>query len=113
MRIAADGVTVTIGAMTLLDDVSVSAEPGQVLGLVGPNGAGKSTLLRVFAGLRDCARGLVRYDGRTRSEQGRQRLSQQVGYLAQRGSVAWPLTVEHLVALGRLPHVKAWGAHDH
>ena len=112
MRITADGVTVTAGAATLLDDVSLSAEPGQLLGLVGPNGAGKSTLLRMLAGLRDCARGVVRYDGRTRNELRPNRLSQQLGYLAQRGPVAWPLTVERLVALGRLPHAQAWGAHD-
>ncbi len=112
MRITADGVTVVVGAATLLDDVSVAAEPGRLLGVVGPNGAGKSTLLRVLAGLRECTRGIVRYDGRTRHELGPQQLSRQLGYLAQRGPVAWPLTVERLVALGRLPHLQVWGTQD-
>jgi iron complex transport system ATP-binding protein len=112
MRITADGILVTVDAATLLDNVSVSVEPGQLLGLVGPNGAGKSTLLRVLAGLRACARGVVRYDGRSRSELRPQRLSQHLGYLAQRGPIAWPLTVERLVALGRLPHAQAWRSHD-
>ena len=112
MRITAEAITVAVGAATLLDNVSVTAEPGRLLGLVGPNGAGKSTLLRALAGLRDCTRGIVRYDERVRSELRPQQLSQQLAYLAQRGPVAWPLTVERLVALGRLPHAQSWGAHD-
>ncbi len=112
MRITADNVTVSIGNATLLNDVSVVAEPGELLGLVGPNGAGKSTLLRALAGLRDHARGEVHYDGKSRSTLPPQRLSQRLAYLAQRGPVAWPLTVERLVALGRLPHLMSWGTHD-
>ena len=89
MRITADGVTVTVGAATLLDDVSVSAEPGQFLGLVGPNGAGKSTLLRVLAGLRDCARGVVRYDCRTRASY-RQLIVATARLSRTARAVAWP-----------------------
>ena len=112
MRISAEGITVVAGTATLLDNVSVTAEPGQLLGLVGPNGAGKSTLLRTLAGLRDSARGQVRYDGIARGQLGLTKLSQQLAYLAQRGPVAWPLTVERLVALGRLPHLRAWSQRD-
>ncbi len=112
MRITADNLTVAIGDAMLLNDVSITAERGELLGLVGPNGAGKSTLLRVLAGLRDCTGGRVRYDGRLRSELLPHQLSQQVAYLAQRGPVAWPLTVDRLVALGRLPHFQSFSAED-
>ena len=43
-------VTVTRGAATILDDISVTVSPGDRIGLIGPNGVGKSTLLGVLAG---------------------------------------------------------------
>jgi len=112
MRITADSVTVVAGTATLLDDVTMFAEPGQLLGVVGPNGAGKSTLLRVLAGLRSCERGNVRYESRSYSSFAPRQFAQSLAYLAQRGPVAWPLTVERLVALGRLPHAPDWGVQD-
>src|SRR6476646_6684154 len=38
------------GAIHALTDVSMSLEPGQVVGLMGDNGAGKSTLVKIIAG---------------------------------------------------------------
>jgi ABC-2 type transport system ATP-binding protein len=46
-----DGVTRRFGRVVALDDVTLRAEPGEVLGLVGRNGAGKTTLLRLAAGI--------------------------------------------------------------
>lgn len=47
----ARGVSVRLGRLQVLDDVSLSVEPGRALMLVGPNGAGKSTFIKVLLGL--------------------------------------------------------------
>lgn len=47
----ADSLRKEFGALVAVDNVSLSLEQGQVLGLIGPNGAGKTTLLRILATL--------------------------------------------------------------
>ncbi|MDF2998405.1 MAG: oppF 4 [Xanthobacteraceae bacterium] len=50
-------------AVKALDDVSLSVEPGRVLGIVGESGSGKSTLLRTIVGLNRGYTGTIRYRG--------------------------------------------------
>ncbi|EYB69356.1 ABC transporter [Deinococcus phoenicis] len=45
------GVTVRLGGLTVLDDVSLTVPHGEFLAVIGPSGGGKSTFLRVLAGL--------------------------------------------------------------
>ena len=49
--IRVESLTKAYGSVTVLDDVSFEARPGQVTGFLGPNGAGKTTTLRVLVGL--------------------------------------------------------------
>ncbi len=42
---------------TVLEDVELEVEPGEVAALVGPNGAGKTTLLRILLGFKQPDRG--------------------------------------------------------
>jgi len=104
MRVDALGLVVRFGARAALAGVDCALAPGELVGLVGPNGAGKTTLLRVLAGLLPADAGETRYDGRTAAEIGRAALARRVAYLAQNGLAHWPLSVAHVVALGRLPH---------
>jgi ATPase subunit of ABC transporter with duplicated ATPase domains len=50
-QLSARSVSVTLGGLVVLDDVSIQVAPGSRIGLLGPNGVGKSTLLRVLAGI--------------------------------------------------------------
>ncbi|MBO3086110.1 ABC transporter ATP-binding protein [Cellulomonas fengjieae] len=57
------GATRTFGAVTALDDVSLTVGHGELVGLLGPNGAGKTTLLSLVSGLRRPDSGTVRLFG--------------------------------------------------
>ena len=52
------------GAIRALNDVTLSLEPGQVVGLMGDNGAGKSTLVKVIAGNFPPSHGEILIDGK-------------------------------------------------
>lgn len=97
----------------ILSDVSTAIKPGELVALIGPNGAGKSTLLRAMAGIQEGVEGDIRWQGRPLAEWSLGDLARQRGYLAQSATLAWPVTVRHLVGLGRLPHRPFWQGWRH
>ena len=51
------------GTRTILNDVSISIEPGEMIGLVGHSGSGKSTLVNLICRFYDVAEGSIRLEG--------------------------------------------------
>ncbi|GAA0665668.1 ABC transporter ATP-binding protein [Natronoarchaeum mannanilyticum] len=70
-------------AETVIDGVSIEAEPGETVALVGATGAGKSTLVKLLMRLYDVTDGAVRVDGRDVREYDLTSLRRQVGYVSQ------------------------------
>jgi len=65
-----DKVCYCIGSQQILNGISLSVEPGEVLCLLGPSGSGKTSLLRIAAGLLEGSTGTVSIDNRVISGPG-------------------------------------------
>jgi iron complex transport system ATP-binding protein len=86
-----------------LAGVSASLRAGEVTAICGPNGAGKSSLLACLAGLLAPDAGTVELDGTGLAGMRPDARARRIGYLPQTPEIAWDMTVETLVALGRIP----------
>ncbi|MFL5300968.1 MAG: ABC transporter ATP-binding protein [Anaeromyxobacteraceae bacterium] len=93
----------TYGERTALDDVSLDARAGELVGLVGPNGAGQSSLARLVAGLAAPASGTVRLAGIDPFTAPRRAVARLCALVPQEPRVAWPFTVRESVMMGRAP----------
>lgn len=108
--LAARDITFKRDQQFLLQNINLDLNAGELVGLIGPNGAGKSTLLKILAGLQRPSTGSVKFLDQFLTKISLKERSQKLAWLAQGGTIHWPLSVERLVALGRLPHLATWQA---
>lgn len=103
-ELSVDGVTLTAGARHLVRDVSLTARPGETIGLVGPNGSGKSSLLRAVYRVLRPDTGQVRVDGSDAWSLPVRQLARIVAAVVQESAADFDLAVREVVAMGRTPH---------
>ena len=97
----ARSLTKSYGGRRVLDDVSLTLEPGSVLGLIGRNGAGKSTLIRALLGLIEVDEGSAQIFGEQALALG-DAGKQQIGYVPQQpNALAWMEVAQMLEFVGR------------
>jgi iron complex transport system ATP-binding protein len=87
-----------------LSGVSLTVEPGEVVGVVGPNSAGKTTLLRLLTRVVSPAAGEILLEGRPLDTLARADIARRVAMVPQEAPRPFPFTVEELVLMGRHPH---------
>ncbi|HEX6921358.1 MAG TPA: heme ABC exporter ATP-binding protein CcmA [Actinomycetes bacterium] len=105
-ELVADGLVVRRGGRAVLDTVSLSCAPGQLLGVMGPSGAGKTTLLSLLAGVMAPGEGVVRYAGEPVRPHDHRHLLR-VGYVPQNYGLVAVLTAAENVDLA----LQARGVH--
>lgn len=71
----------------ILQNISFTVQPGQVVAIVGPSGAGKSTLVRALAGALTPDHGLIRYDGSDQRNWDPERLAEHIGFMPQESAL--------------------------
>lgn len=95
--------------VTILDDIWMSGQPGEVTALLGPNGSGKTSLLSILAGLRKPSTGRVEITNADGSPRNLHRIrprerARQIALVEQEARTQLGLSVRDVVALGRIPH---------
>ncbi len=105
VTVTLDALSVDLGGRTVVRGITTALAAGEFIGIVGPNGAGKSTLVRAILGLVEPSAGTIALDGVPVGALARRDVARTLAYLPQGQTLHWPLIVERLVALGRLPHL--------
>jgi ABC-2 type transport system ATP-binding protein len=79
--IALSKVSKSFGSHLVLDEISFSLSPGEIVGFIGANGSGKTTTMRVIMGLLSLDSGTVTIDGQL--PRINRKVSQSLGYLPE------------------------------
>ena len=112
MRFSAQNLTVRYAGSgrPALDGVSMDVPDGSLYTVLGPNGSGKSTLMKALLGVLPAAGGQVLVDDRPTAGWSRRELARAVGVVPQTETIAFPLKVREMVAMGRYPHLGPLGS---
>src|SRR5947209_1656878 len=96
------GLTRRVGAITAVDDLTLSVPAGTIFGVLGPNGSGKSTCIRMLCGLLQPTSGTATVNGHDIVKEA-EAVKRSIGYMNQAFSLYRDLTVdENLTFFGRV-----------
>jgi iron complex transport system ATP-binding protein len=101
-------VTIAAARTPLLEHLTLSALPGELIAVVGPNGAGKTTLLRTIAGFTPPRKGEILIDGIALENLPPRQRARAVALIASDREMPYGTTLRDVVATGRYAHAPWW-----
>ena len=104
MKLEAKRVAVELQARLIVQDLSLTAEPGEVVGLIGPNGSGKTTFLRTVYRLLRPTAGQVTVGGNDVWRLSARESARRIAIVVQESPPEFEFTVREIVRMGRMPH---------
>ncbi len=100
----------------IVQDVSMSVSPGEILAIIGPNGAGKSTLIRAISGVIPPRKGTMQVNGIDLANLSSMQRARHLAVVPQARQLPGAYSVYQTVLLGRTPYL-SWlgqaGKNDH
>lgn len=100
------GVTCGYGSTPVLSDATLQVSRGELLGIVGPNGSGKSTLLKAMSRVLPPRQGRILLQEDDIYKMRPARAARHLAVVPQEAGLDFPFTVEDVVMMGRIPHLK-------
>jgi ABC-type cobalamin/Fe3+-siderophores transport system ATPase subunit len=105
MNLTLEHVTGGYGSKTVVDDVSFTLHPGEVVCLLGANGCGKTTLFKMILCLLQPRHGCVRLGDEKIADWSRSRLARSFGYVPQMHIPPFAFDVREIVLMARAAHL--------
>ncbi|WP_370280455.1 Fe(3+) dicitrate ABC transporter ATP-binding protein FecE [Pontibacterium sp.] len=104
-----EGLRLSYGKRTVIDNLDLEISAGRITALIGPNGCGKSTLLKTIARVLTPQKGRVRLKSQDIHKQDSRTISQQLALLPQSPITPEGVSIRDLVGYGRAPWCGRWG----
>ena len=95
-------------SQNVLEEVSLTIQPGTITCLLGNNGSGKTTLLDNILGIYPSKRGQIKIHGDEISKISISKRAKYISYIPQNHEEHFPYTVLEIVLMGRNPYLKAY-----
>jgi len=102
--LAIDKLSWRVGDKTILDNLSLTINKGEFVGIIGPNGAGKSSLLRCLYNKIKPSSGTINFNQQPLTSYSRIELAQQIAVVLQEPPTHFELTVMDVVRMGLIPN---------
>jgi iron complex transport system ATP-binding protein len=106
-NIKVDNLSFSYNNNEILNEVNININKGEFTGILGPNGCGKSTLLKNILRYLHPKNGVIEVKNRNIKEYKQKELARTLGFVPQKSSLSMPLTVEDVIYMGRVAHMKS------
>ena len=106
MQLTVDGIECRYGSFKVLEDVSLSVEEGDFVGILGPNGSGKTTLLKSISRTLKPYRGTILLDRSDVYSLESVEVARKMAVVPQDSNIGFNFAALDVVLMGRNPHMK-------